>query len=480
SRRGRAARARRQPRALGLPPLPRLDGEGAQAESGRHVRDRRAVDELQARARAHGAVLVLRAGEGGPRARGARARAARGRGEAARSAPHLAPADRRRPEARPRVALAAGGLRDRGRAHAPVRERAQDRADPVGGAAGDPRHAGVRARVAAVRGLPGAGAIRCRDGRRALRHADRHPALEGRAGGAARGPLHAGTADPRAARGLPGSSPPAHACEPRRQPAAAHHAQRRPRRGLGALLRGADVGAGLLHGRSVDAAVPAPRPAVPRLPRRARRGAPFGTHDAATGGRLSCRAGDAGSHARRERGESLLHHPHATHELPGRETPDPRAALGSPAQAGRTLPTARLPCGPPRQRDDPAGAGARGAVVPAGGIVRARAAVLLTLLTLLVPPAQAVEPADKYAVMPKSTGLEWSAVSFKSTRDAADLNGWWFEGKPDAPVLVLFDRAKGNMGDLIPVVAEFAGRGFTVMTFDYRDFGPAGPGPVDS
>jgi pimeloyl-ACP methyl ester carboxylesterase len=112
--------------------------------------------------------------------------------------------------------------------------------------------------------------------------------------------------------------------------------------------------------------------------------------------------------------------------------------------------------------------------------VRARVTVLLTLLTLLVPPAQAVEPADKYAVMPKSTGLEWSAVSFKSTRDAADLNGWWFEGKPDAPVLVLFDRAKGNMGDLIPVVAEFAGRGFTVMTFDYRDFGPAGPGSVDS
>jgi pimeloyl-ACP methyl ester carboxylesterase len=71
-------------------------------------------------------------------------------------------------------------------------------------------------------------------------------------------------------------------------------------------------------------------------------------------------------------------------------------------------------------------------------------------------------------------------VSFKSTRDEADLNGWWFEGRSDTPVLVLFDRSKGNMGDLMPVVAEFVGRGFTVMTFDYRDFGPAGPGPVDS
>jgi hypothetical protein len=99
---------------------------------------------------------------------------------------------------------------------------------------------------------------------------------------------------------------------------------------------------------------------------------------------------------------------------------------------------------------------------------------------LAAGPVLAVEPADKYAAMPASMGIEWSAVSFKSTRDEADLSGWWFEGKADAPVLVLFDRSKGNMGDLLPVAGEFVSRGFTVMTFDYRDFGPAGPGPVDS
>jgi len=101
-------------------------------------------------------------------------------------------------------------------------------------------------------------------------------------------------------------------------------------------------------------------------------------------------------------------------------------------------------------------------------------------LALFAGPVHAVEPADKYAAMPKSTGLEWSTVTFKSTRDGADLNGWWFEGKPDAPVLVMFDRSKGNMADLLPSVSQFVGRGFSVMTFDYRDFGPAGPGPVDS
>jgi len=118
--------------------------------------------------------------------------------------------------------------------------------------------------------------------------------------------------------------------------------------------------------------------------------------------------------------------------------------------------------------------------------VRARAGLTLVatgaalLACLGVAPAAAVEPADKYAAMPASTGLVWSSVSFKSTRDGADLTGWWFEGKPDAPVLVLFDRAKGNMGDLLPAASEFVSRGFNVMTFDYRDFGPAGPGPVDS
>ena len=40
--------------------------------------------------------------------------------------------------------------------------------------------------------------------------------------------------------------------------------------------------------------------------------------------------------------------------------------------------------------------------------------------------------------------------------------------------------ALGLTADLLPVVSEFASRGFTVMTFDYRDFGPAGPGEADS
>lgn len=101
-------------------------------------------------------------------------------------------------------------------------------------------------------------------------------------------------------------------------------------------------------------------------------------------------------------------------------------------------------------------------------------------LAVLATGAHAVSPSDKHKALPGTLGIEWSAVSFSSTRDQADLTGWWFEGKPGSPVLVLFDRDHGSMGDLLPVVGEFVARGFTVMTFDYRDWGPAGPGAVDS
>ncbi len=108
------------------------------------------------------------------------------------------------------------------------------------------------------------------------------------------------------------------------------------------------------------------------------------------------------------------------------------------------------------------------------------ATLAIGLLLLGAVPAGAVTPSDKYAALPAPTGMEWSSVSFESSRDSAPLTGWWFEGRPESPVLVMFDRERGNMGDLMPVAGEFVARGFNVMTFDYRDFGPAGPGPVDS
>ncbi|MCE9627546.1 MAG: hypothetical protein K8R56_06495, partial [Candidatus Eisenbacteria bacterium] len=96
------------------------------------------------------------------------------------------------------------------------------------------------------------------------------------------------------------------------------------------------------------------------------------------------------------------------------------------------------------------------------------------LLVLLVSAsAFAVTPSDKYSVMPASTGLTYRTIAFESSRDRADLTGWWFEGQKDQPVIVLFGRGQGSMADLLPVVGGFLAQGFNVMTFDYRDFGPA-------
>lgn len=110
-----------------------------------------------------------------------------------------------------------------------------------------------------------------------------------------------------------------------------------------------------------------------------------------------------------------------------------------------------------------------------------RLGLMALLAGLLAAPAHAVTPSDRYAMMPSATGLESSSVSFESTRDSAPLSGWWFEGRPDMPVLVLFGREHGNMGDLLSfVVPGFVQQGFSVLTFDYRDFGPAGPGAADT
>lgn len=109
-----------------------------------------------------------------------------------------------------------------------------------------------------------------------------------------------------------------------------------------------------------------------------------------------------------------------------------------------------------------------------------RALLLLMLGMTAALPAGAVQPGVKHALDPKRTGIPFDHVDFRSTRDAAPLDGWWFEGSPGSPVIVLMPRGKGTMADLLPSVREFSTRGFTVMTFDYRDFGPGSAGESDS
>ncbi|MCC6349480.1 MAG: alpha/beta hydrolase [Candidatus Eisenbacteria bacterium] len=107
---------------------------------------------------------------------------------------------------------------------------------------------------------------------------------------------------------------------------------------------------------------------------------------------------------------------------------------------------------------------------------------ILVLVALLfsVCPAAAVTPGRAHALDPARTGLPFETVTFTSAADSVTLSGWWFDGPAGAPVVVCCPRGRGTMADLLPSVRELSRRGFSVMTFDYRDFGPGGPGATDS
>ena len=110
---------------------------------------------------------------------------------------------------------------------------------------------------------------------------------------------------------------------------------------------------------------------------------------------------------------------------------------------------------------------------------RTAAAILALLLALAPLSAHAVVPGTRYAEMPDRYGLQFEPVEIP-TPDKATVFGWWFAGRGKSPVLVLAPGATGTMASLLPVAREFHDRGFSVLTFDYRDFGPNGVGPQDS
>lgn len=112
----------------------------------------------------------------------------------------------------------------------------------------------------------------------------------------------------------------------------------------------------------------------------------------------------------------------------------------------------------------------------------AKAGVLVSALCLLLAATttEAAKPGAAHRLDPRQTGLPFEAVSFPSARDAAALSGWWFAAGDSSPVVVLCSRSSGTMADLLPVAKEFHRRGFSVLTFDYRDFGPGTPGESDT
>jgi alpha-beta hydrolase superfamily lysophospholipase len=87
------------------------------------------------------------------------------------------------------------------------------------------------------------------------------------------------------------------------------------------------------------------------------------------------------------------------------------------------------------------------------------------------PVARAVEPGIEHTMTPASLGLVAEDVTFP-TADSTTVSGWWLQGPKAAPVVVIASRGTGTMGDLLPAAQQFLARGFSVLTFDYRGFGP--------
>jgi len=102
----------------------------------------------------------------------------------------------------------------------------------------------------------------------------------------------------------------------------------------------------------------------------------------------------------------------------------------------------------------------------------ARALAIAAGLALCAcPVARAVEPGIKHAMTPESLGLEAEEVGFPAA-DSTTVSGWWLQGAKAAPVVVIASRGTGTMGDQLPAAQQFLARGFSVLTFDYRGFGP--------
>ena len=99
------------------------------------------------------------------------------------------------------------------------------------------------------------------------------------------------------------------------------------------------------------------------------------------------------------------------------------------------------------------------------------------LSCLVCPAARAVEPGLKHAMTPAGLGLQAENVTFPAA-DSAQVPGWWFAGAKDAPAVVVASRGSGTMGDMLPAVQQLLARGFAVLTFDYRGFGPGSTSEV--
>lgn len=97
-------------------------------------------------------------------------------------------------------------------------------------------------------------------------------------------------------------------------------------------------------------------------------------------------------------------------------------------------------------------------------ILLAKVAVVLGEENLVFSPA--AEPRED----PATIDLSFHNVSFK-TSDGLTLTGWFIPGGKDAPVVLYFHDARGNMSDCLDFLQAMKTLDVSWFIFDYRQFG---------
>ncbi|MDD5194179.1 MAG: alpha/beta hydrolase [Candidatus Omnitrophica bacterium] len=85
-------------------------------------------------------------------------------------------------------------------------------------------------------------------------------------------------------------------------------------------------------------------------------------------------------------------------------------------------------------------------------------------------------PSRKISATPKDAGLDYEDVSFSASlgsgpQGKVTLNGWFIQGKSQAPVILFCHGNAGNISHRIPLLELFHQAGFSVFIFDYRGYG---------
>ena len=108
-----------------------------------------------------------------------------------------------------------------------------------------------------------------------------------------------------------------------------------------------------------------------------------------------------------------------------------------------------------------------------------RVSVLAICAVLGAVPVSVLAAAPGAARTAPPPGVDGAAVRFTNP-EGVQLSGRWYPGPPRADAVVMAPRGPGGTDSLDAAAKQMQSRGFSVLTFDYRDFGPGRPAVPDS